>query len=284
MSECYGNFFIVNGELTPSALFKNSDVYEGEAVYEVIRMINGLPLFFEDHISRLEQSVRHTGREMDLSPSTLARDLIRLKKEAGIREANLKIVLNYKRDNKLTALLYFIEPLYPTQQQYREGVRTVLYEAERRRPEIKLINHRLRSSIYHKLIAENAYEAILVNSSGEITEGSRSNLFFVKDETLHTAPDNMVLGGITRKHILELCGENNIEVVNKAVKREMVTHFDSLFMTGTSPMVLPVRYIDNIGYKVNNSLVNRVKTLYEERVKSNLTDFAKKWLKRSENG
>ena len=48
--------------------------------------------------------------------------------------------------------------------------------------------------------------------NNEITEGSRSNIFFLKDETLVTAPDNAVLNGITRKHILEICRENSIRL------------------------------------------------------------------------
>ena len=94
----------------------------------------------------------------------------------------------------------------------------ILFFAERKDPESKVINHKLRSSIYHKLIHEGGYEALLVNENNLITEGSRSNIFFLKGETLVTAPDNVILNGITRKHILEICRENKIKVEFACVK------------------------------------------------------------------
>ena len=53
MAECFGKNFILNGELQPAVLFNNSLVYEGDSIYEVIRLINGTPVFFSDHMERL---------------------------------------------------------------------------------------------------------------------------------------------------------------------------------------------------------------------------------------
>ena len=58
MNECFGKKFILNGELHPSDHFDNSLVYEGDSIYEVIRMIKGNPVFFHDHMERLESSIR----------------------------------------------------------------------------------------------------------------------------------------------------------------------------------------------------------------------------------
>lgn len=272
MSECYGNFFIRNGELIPCCLFNNAEVYEGESVYEVLRMMGSGPLFFEDHMERMAMSVKHHNHKMLATPAELASQIIMMRKNAGVKEANLKIVFNYK-ENENTCLLYFIEPLYPTQQQYREGVQTILYRAERENPEVKVINHRLRSSIYHRLILSNAYEAILVDSDGYLTEGSRSNLFFVNEERLFTAPDEKVLGGITRKHVLDICRLNGIEVIMGAVHEDDIVNYESAFMTGTSPMVLPVKMIDEIRFTVDNQLVRRLLELYMIRVKESLAAF-----------
>jgi len=272
MSECYGNFFIRNGELIPGCLFNNTDVYEGESVYEVLRMMGSGPLFFEDHMERMAMSVKHHNHKMLATPEEMASQIIMMRKNAGVKEANLKIVFNYK-ENGNNCLLYFIEPLYPTQQQYREGVQTILYRAERENPEVKVINHRLRSSIYHRLILSNAYEALLVDSDGYVTEGSRSNLFFVKEDQLFTAPDEKVLGGITRKHILDICRLNGIEVVMGVIHEDDIVNYESVFMTGTSPMVLPIKMIDEIRFSVDNLLVRRMLELYMIRVKESLVAF-----------
>jgi branched-chain amino acid aminotransferase len=272
MSECFGSYFVRNGVLTPSCLFENSDVYEGTSLYEVIRMTGGSPLFFSDHMNRLLNSVTYQGRGMLASPEIIAEDTISLRKSAGVREANLKVVFNYK-DDETVYLLYFIEPLYPSQKQYSEGVDTILYHAERENPGVKIINHKLRSSIYHKLIATNTYEAFLVDSDGFVTEGSRSNLFFVKSQKLYTAPDDKVLGGITRKHVTDICMSNDIEVVFECVHSECIGEYESAFMTGTSPMVLPVRTIDNHAFDASHHLLARLLELYMVRVKESLAAF-----------
>ncbi|MDX9929213.1 MAG: aminotransferase class IV [Bacteroidales bacterium] len=272
MGECYGSCFIRNGEIVPGVLFNNSDVYEGDSVYEVLRMMGGVPLFFTDHMERLENSVKYHGRTMPVSAGKIAADLIVLRKEAGVRDVNLKIVFNYK-ESGVTCLLYFIEPLYPTRQQYREGVDTILYDAERENPEVKIINHRLRSSIYHRLIATGAYEALLVDSDGNITEGSRSNVFFIRSGRLFTAPDEKVLGGITRKHVLEICSRNSIPVEFSCVHSGKMADYESLFMTGTSPMVLPIRRVDEHEFSVVNSLMVRLMKHYHDRVSESISSF-----------
>jgi branched-chain amino acid aminotransferase len=262
----------MNGELTPSGVFNNSDVYEGDSVYEVIRMMGGAPLFFSDHMDRLIYSVEHHGRKMLSTADGMANDLLLLRKNAGVKEANLKIVFNYK-DEGTTYLLYFIEAMYPTAKQYREGVPVILFNAERDNPGVKVINHRLRSAIYHQLISDNAYEAFLVDADGYITEGSRSNAFFVKGEELFTAPDDKVLGGITRKHILDLCRQNSIRVNMECIRADEIGEFDSVFMTGTSPMVLPVNAIGALAFRTDNQVIARVSELFSARVKESIISF-----------
>ncbi|MBK7133917.1 MAG: hypothetical protein IPH69_14175 [Bacteroidales bacterium] len=64
MRECSGKYFILNGELQPAELFDSTMVYEGESIYEVIRLMKGSPLFFADHMERLISSVRNQNNLM----------------------------------------------------------------------------------------------------------------------------------------------------------------------------------------------------------------------------
>ena len=272
MNECYGNKFILNGNLQPVEMFDNSLVYEGDSVYEVLRMIRGNPIFFHDHLERLATSVRLQKKTFLADIPTLRKDIISLARSDKKRETNVKIVFNYK-NGETNYLVYFIEPGYPSESQYKKGVKGILFFAERKDPESKVINHRLRSSIYHKLILESGYEAILVNENNLITEGSRSNIFFLKGETLTTAPDNVILNGITRKHILEICVENKIRVEFACVKADEIKEYDAVFMTGTSPMVLAFYCIDNYFFNVNISLVERLRKLYLEKAEASVRMF-----------
>jgi branched-chain amino acid aminotransferase len=272
MNECYGNKFILNGNLQPVEMFDKSLVYEGDSVYEVLRMIRSNPIFFHDHMERLATSVKLQKKIFLADVSTLRKDIISLARSDKKRETNLKIVFNYK-NGETNYLVYFIEPSYPSESQYKKGVKGILFFAERKDPESKVINHRLRSSIYHKLILESGYEAILVNENNLITEGSRSNIFFLKGETLITAPDNVILNGITRKHILEICGENKIRVEFACAKADEIKEYDAVFMTGTSPMVLPFYCIDNNFFNVNIPLIESLRKLYLEKAEASISMF-----------
>jgi branched-chain amino acid aminotransferase len=261
MNECYGNKFILNGKLETSDSFDNSLVYEGDSVYEVIRMVRNSPVFFYDHMERLSLSVRMQKKQMLADSFVLKRDIIILTRSDKRKEINLKIVFNYNRDS-FNYLVYFIEPIYPSEKQYKNGVKGILFYAERKDPGSKVINHKLRSSIFHKLILDGGYEALLVNEKGQITEGSRSNIFFLKNDTLVTAPDNMILCGITRKHILDICRENDIKVRLACVRADRITDYDAIFMTGTSPMVLPFSSVDDKVFRVRLPLIENLRKLY----------------------
>ena len=272
MNECYGKKFVLNGELQDADMFDNSLVYEGDSVYEVIRMVKGSPVFFYDHMERLASSVKQQKKKMLADASALKKDIINLTKSERKKEINLKIVYNYNRDSS-NYLVYFIEPIYPSEEQYKRGVKGILFYAERKDPGSKIINHKLRSSIFHKLILDAAYEALLVNENGQVTEGSRSNIFFLKNDTLVTAPDEMILCGITRKHVLDICEENNIRVRFACVKAERISDYDAAFMTGTSPQVLSFCCIDNKKFNVKVPLITKLRSLYILKAEESIAKF-----------
>lgn len=272
MNECLGKKLILNGKLESSDLFDNSLVYEGDSIYEVIRMVRGSPVFFYDHMERLAMSISLQKKKILADTETLKKDIISLSKSEKKKEINLKIVFNYNKGDE-NYLIYFIEPIYPSEEQYKNGVKGILFYAERKDPESKVINHKLRSSIFHKLILEGGYEAILVNENGVITEGSRSNIFFLKNDVLYTAPDNKVLGGITRKHILDICAEHEIAVKMVCQKAEKLSEYEAVFMTGTSPMVLAFNSIDDKKFKVRVPLIEKLRQLYIARAEESVAGF-----------
>lgn len=275
MKECCGKWFIQNGELRPVEAFDNSLVIKGDSVYEVIRMVGGVPIFFKDHMERLEGSVRLRGKEQLAEVSTLKKDIIKLSSSEKKKEINIKLVFNYGSDGTNNHLIYFIDSVYPSTVQYSKGVKGILYFAERKDPEAKVINYRLRSSIHQELVNEGAYEALLVNDQNLITEGSKSNIFFLTGEKMITAPDNLILKGITRKHLLHICKDYGIEVIFDCVNADEIGDYEAVFMTGTSPMVLPFNCINDVFFNVNNPLMKKLRELYMQEVDESLRAFNK---------
>jgi branched-chain amino acid aminotransferase len=277
MKECVGNSFILNGNICPVSLFDNSLVYKGESVYEVIRMRDGIPEFFNDHMERLSSSLELSGKEPLAVRAGLIRDISLLTKADRRKEINIKIVFNYNVEAN-NYLIYYIESVYPSQEQYRKGVRGILFYAERNRPQSKVINFSLRNMVHQELANEKAYEALLVNDDNEITEGSRSNIFLIKNNRLVTAPDEVVLSGITRKHILDICVKNSIPVEYKSVNADDLADYESVFMTGTSPMVLPFYCINDYYFGTAHPLMKILRDSYISLADDSLNEF------RSETG
>ena len=89
MNECFGRKFILDGVIQDADHFSNSMVYEGDSIYEVIRMVKGNPVFFFDHMKRLEASLRMQKRAVLAVATVLRRDIIRLSKSEKRKELNL---------------------------------------------------------------------------------------------------------------------------------------------------------------------------------------------------
>ena len=272
MNECTGNYFILNGDLQTTALFDNSLVYEGESIYEVLRMVRGLPVFFYDHTERLKTSVNLQAKTMLASVDRIRQDIISLSGSDKKKEINLKIVFNYNNGSE-NYLVYYIDPIYPSAEQYKKGVKGILFRAERKDPASKVIDHKLRSEIYHKLILDGAYEAILVTHNNCITEGSRSNIFFIKGDKLITAPENAVLSGITRRYILEICRQNDITVEFECINADKISGYGSVLMTGTSPVIIPFYRIDNDFFDVTHHLIGLLRNLYLGKAEESIHRF-----------
>jgi branched-chain amino acid aminotransferase len=90
-------------------------------------------------------------------------------------------------------------------------------------------------------------EAIMLDASGLVAEGSGQNVFLVRDGVLWTPPISCgILAGITRDSVIRIARDMEIEVRETAVPREMLYIADEVFFTGTAAEITPVRMIDGI--------------------------------------
>ena len=90
-------------------------------------------------------------------------------------------------------------------------------------------------------------EAIALDDSGRVSEGSGENIFVVRDGKLHTPPlGSSVLPGITRDSIATLAHDLEIPVVETPIPREMLYIADEIFFTGTAAEATPIRSVDKI--------------------------------------
>ena len=266
MRECYGHRFYHNGNMYDCHEFRSSLIFEGESVYEVIRVVKGIPLFSEDHLQRLHRTLDIKKGEIQVSDREIMDAVNRIIRENHITEGNIKVIFNFEKDRPGVShfLVYQVTHHYPSQEQYEKGVKCILYQAERPCPTAKIIHHNLRLTLYNKLIETGTYEALLVNRQGIITEGSRSNVFFIRDNILYTAPDHLVLQGISRKYVISICRDQCIPLKKEAISVTGLSGIEAAFLTGTSIKVLPVSHINGHSFSTSHPLLLTLMKEYDK--------------------
>ena len=137
---------------------------------------------------------------MPLAADDLFAQVRELIRENGHRSGPVKLVFGAGAFDFFVA--FIMKPHLPGPEEYVTGVRTVLMHEMRSNPNLKMWNRGLRDRSVELLERTRAYEAILVDADGLVTEASRSNVFFILGGEVVTTDDSGILPGITRKKVL----------------------------------------------------------------------------------
>jgi len=270
MKNCISKKFIINDKILPCTEFEKVYPIEGLSIYEVVRIIDGIPLFFEEHCTRLQQSSNLTNLNINQIQLNIPDKISNLVKVNNQENGNVRIVLNQQRENgkpKNNLILSFIKHHYPSDHDILSGIIAQTVNVERINPNAKTINTKLRSSLDSIIRFRKIYETILVNNNGYITEGSRSNIFFIKSDTLFTTPFSKVLPGITRKKILKICHKTNIKLVEDCIHLANLSSYDAVFISGTSQGISQLKQINKLKFKIGHPLAIYIANQYDSLVK-----------------
>jgi branched-chain amino acid aminotransferase len=112
----------------------------------------------------------------------------------------------------------------------------------------KAVSNYTNSILANMEVTDEGYdEALLLDSSGFVSEGAGENIFVVKNGVIYT-PDLSAgaLSGITRNTVFHIAQDLGIEVVQKRITRDEVYISDEAFFTGTAAEVTPIRELDRI--------------------------------------
>jgi branched-chain amino acid aminotransferase len=86
----------------------------------------------------------------------------------------------------------------------------------------------------------------------------------------------MVLSGITRKYIIDICRREGYDLVFEAVKVSELPEFQSAFITGTSPMVLPVKSIEKHLFRTDNDIIRKLILLYRQLADDSIIGYQRR--------
>lgn len=239
--------------------------------YEVIRIINRKPLFLSDHFARFENTLASVDSGIKVENIPFGSMLYKCITDNNIENGNIKVEAIYDTESKtLEYICHEIPHHYPTDEQYKNGVPTLTFPYERENPHNKIWNQNLRDTV-DKFIADNKiFEAVYVNSHNKITEGTRSNIFFISGDKLVSAQEKDILKGVTRKYIIDTAKRNGFVYEEKDIDLSEISNFDAAFISGTSPKILPIATMDNVRFDVENEKLRLLMQKFNEVVNQNI--------------
>ncbi|MDL2239674.1 dephospho-CoA kinase [Bacteroidales bacterium OttesenSCG-928-L14] len=220
-------------------------------IYEVIRVVDSKPIFPKEHFDRLLASNKFNNLNFDFQQ--FIQNILQLCELNKIENCNVKIIYDY-----YDSYFLFIKSNYPTIEDYKAGANLCSAVLERDNPNLKKVNINFRLKAELLIAKNNVFEVLLINNDGKITEGSRSNVFFVKDNEIITAPDDLVLKGVTRAKVIDVIQKLGIKINFAPLDSCNIGSCDGAFLTGTSIAVYNIRRIDGVIFKDADELIEKI--------------------------
>ncbi|HDQ46392.1 MAG TPA: D-amino-acid transaminase [bacterium] len=227
----------------------------GDGTYEVIRIYRGRLFRFDDHLRRLKRSLN--GVRILLPPGEDLRAVAeRLIRENALSDADAVLYIqitrgvaprSFRHPEPGTPPTVYVTayPFSAPAERWETGAKVIFVPDIRwTRCDIKSVSLLANVLAGHTAVDAGADEAVFVRD-GVVTEGTHTNFAAFFGGTLQTHPaDNLILDGITRDVILELCGKLRIPVREEPVPESAVGNADECLLLGSTTEVMPVIQID----------------------------------------
>ena len=233
----------------------------GEGVYETLRTYNRRLFLFDRHARRLRRSASMIALDLPFRDDDLRQAITDTMAQAPFDgEAYVRILVtrgvgDLTYDPKATpsaTLAIIVKPhVDPPASAYRDGVAVAIVDTVRNHPGsvnpmIKSNNLMNNALAMQEAIRRGAFEGVMRNYRGELTECTTANLFVVKGGVALTPPlDAGLLPGITREFVFEIGRAIEIEVREAALRDDDLYAADEAFLTGTTREVVPVVMVDS---------------------------------------
>jgi branched-chain amino acid aminotransferase len=255
----------VNGHITGErdavvSVFDHGFLY-GEGVYETLRTYNRRVFLYDRHVRRLRRSAQMIALDVPFTDEALAADIDRTIAAASVAgEAYVRVLLT-RGVGELTydpsatptpTVVVIVKPqIDPPPSTYTDGVRVAIVDIIRNHPRsvnplIKSNNLMNSALAMQEALRRAAFEGVMRNYRGELTECTTANLFIVKDGIVRTPPlDAGLLAGITREFIFEIGRDIGVPVTEAVLHDEDLHEADEAFLTSTTREAVPIVQVDD---------------------------------------
>ena len=266
----------MNGKLVP---FKDAKVHVlthalhySTAVFEGIRCYNtsnGSAIFrLPEHVDRFFNSAKLYGMKIRYTKKQIVDAIIRTVKASGLKECYIRPIAYYGYGTMgLTPTLNKVDvsiscwewKMGESKAGKFSGAKCkiskwVRIDSRSQPMQAKSAANYSNAALARVEALKSGYdEAIMLNSSGKVAEGSAENIFIIKSGIIKTPPLNAdILNGITRDSVIRLIKANGIKLVEKNITVKELFKADEVFMTGTAAEVKSVS-------KINKTLIGNGK-------------------------
>ena len=97
------------------------------------------------------------------------------------------------------------------------------------------------------------HDALMLDYRGYVAEGTGANIFFIKDNDIHTPIPDCFLNGITRQVVIKMAKAQGFKITVRHILPDEINNFDEAFLTGTAAEITPIRSIDNVNYTTGDN-------------------------------
>ena len=255
----------VNGRITGDreavvSVFDHGFLY-GEGIYETMRTYNGRPFLYDRHMRRLRRSAQMMSLTVPFTDDELAGRIRETVTAAGLTgEAYIRVLvtrgvgeLTYDLRATPTPSTVIIVKTHvePPPDVYTQGVRVVIVDVIRNHPAsvnpmIKS-NNLMNSALgMQQALARGAFEGVMRNYRGELSECTTANLFVVENGVALTPPlESGLLPGITREFLFDVGKNVDVEVRERVLRDDDLYDADEAFLTSTTRELVPIVRVDD---------------------------------------
>ena len=225
-----------------------------DAVYEGFGLLDGQIVDFIYHMQRLEHSLSELSIPMTFSIDEMFHALMRLIDKNKVQSGFLYLHVTrgagerafHYHDQYVPNIFAFTQAEKFAADDVPPTIELLTYPDLRwARRDIKSTN--LLAQVMAKQAANQsgAYEALMIDSNGLVTEAGSSSFFFIKNNALYVRPVSQeILHGITRQTMLRVAKDCGITLIERTYSLNEVLAADEALITSSSNYVLPVIKID----------------------------------------
>lgn len=282
-------YVYLNNRIVPSkdalvSVYDHGFLY-GDGIYETMRVYDGVVFKVDEHLMRLSRSASLIGLTLPLDGDALKIAIYETLMANSLKGAYLRLTVSRGygpigldpdlcKEPTLVIMARDFTP-YPASL-YNKGISLIIPVT--RRNNKKSIDPRIKSlNFLNNILAKievkkaGAYEAVMLNSRGRLTEGTISNVFFFRKGRLCTPSVNCgILDGITRGLVIELAKNARIDVHEGHFTVKDIYAAEEIFITNTTLEVMPVTRLDNRTYRTG-ALTRLLRRSYKKEVQGYVT-------------